>query len=74
MRTENRTAVESSFAWEKTDYKKIKECMVSRYMAGMNRNKPKWGAEEGKEYYVLMVHAVCEEESVAHAYDGVPKR
>lgn len=48
--------------------------MVSRYMAGMNRNKPKWGAEEGKEYYVLMVHAVCEEESVDHASNGVPKR
>lgn len=36
--------------------------------------KPEWGAEKGKEYYVLMVHAVCEEESVVHAYDGVPKR
>ena len=23
--------------------------------------KPEWGAEEGKEYYVLTVHAVCEE-------------
>ena len=36
--------------------------------------KAEWGAEEGKEYYVLMVHAVCEEESVDHASNGVPKR
>ena len=42
-------------------YGKARPSILAEVSLKRGYGKPEWGAEEGKEYYVLTVHAVCEE-------------
>ena len=44
-------------------YSKDSPSFLADVLLGIGAGKPKWGAEPGKKYYVLLIHKVYEEDA-----------